>query len=83
VPSDDAKITRRSSLVIGAWEMRPSAVAMKSSHVLIFEWHPRIAAPCNDYWRENLRPSDVEGVSAKTFPYLHIDTTSSNRLSFT
>ncbi|MEA3126801.1 MAG: hypothetical protein QOD67_3820, partial [Caballeronia sp.] len=66
---------------IGAWEMRPSTVAMKSYPVLIFEWRPRIAAPCNDYWSENLRRSDAEGFGAKKRSYLHIDLTSSKLLS--
>jgi hypothetical protein len=81
VPSDDAKITRRSSLVIGEWEMRPSTVAMKSSPVLIFEWRPRIAAPCIDYWRENLRRSDALERSGETLSYLHIVLTSSNYMA--
>jgi hypothetical protein len=37
VPSDEAKITRRSSLVIGAWETRPSIVAMNRLLILVFE----------------------------------------------
>jgi hypothetical protein len=51
---------------------------MKSSPVLIFEWHPRIAAPCNDYWSENLRRSDAEGAGAETLSYLLIHPNASN-----
>ncbi|HEV7832260.1 MAG TPA: hypothetical protein VGP09_02550, partial [Caballeronia sp.] len=65
-----------------AWEMRPSTVAMKSSPVLIFEWHPRIAAPSNDYWSENLRRSDAEGFGATKRSYRHIYQTSLKLLSF-